>query len=202
MDTTIEVVPRTGTGKGLNRKTRARGVVPAVVYGKEREPRVVEVDPVKLVDLFKSTRNRNTILSLRIGQDAPIPCLVREVQRHPVSRAIRHVDFYAVPSDTPLEVMVPLRPLGRPKGALLGGRLQVVRRELRVACRYDRIPEFIDLDVSPLDVGGEVRASQMTMPEGVSLVSKGDYLVVRVLGKVQAVAEEAKPAAAAEEKKE
>jgi len=202
MDTTIEVVPRLGTGKGNNRKARARGIVPGVVYGKEQEARPIEIDPVKLVELFKATGNRNTIVSVRIGQDAPIPCLVREVQRHPVSRAIRHVDFYAVPQ-TPIEVMVPLRPVGRPKGALLGGRLRVIRRELKVACRYDKIPEALDLDVSPLEVGDSVRASEMTMPEGVSLVLTGDFLVVNILGKREGGPADEAPAAAApaEEKK-
>jgi len=203
MDTTIEVVPRAGTGKGNNRKMRARGVVPGVVYGKDREARPVEFDPIKLLELFKTTKNRNTVVSVRIGQDAPIPCMVREVQRHPVSRLIRHVDFYAVP-ETPVEVMVPLRPIGRPKGALLGGRLRVIRRELKVSCRYDKIPEALDLDVSPLDVGDTVRATEMTMPDGVSLVLTGDFLVVSVLGKREAMgpADEAPAAAPAEEKKE
>jgi large subunit ribosomal protein L25 len=201
MDTTIEVSPRQVGGKGVNRKARARGVVPAVVYGREVAPRAVELDPEKLLDLFKETKNRNTVVSLKVGGDAPFPCLVREVQRHPLSRAIVHVDFYAVPQEA-IEVMIPLRPVGRPKGAVLGGRLQLIRREVRVAARFDKIPEAIEIDATPLDVGDTIMASQLNLPEGVSLVLDNDFLVVRIMGKRTDVAEEAKPAAPAEEKKE
>jgi large subunit ribosomal protein L25 len=181
MDTLIEVTPRATVGKGANRKARAHGKVPAVVYGKTRAPESVELDPAALLDLFKRTQNRNTVVSLKVAAKPPIPCLVREVQRHPVSRAIVHVDFYAVPEEA-VEVMVPLRPLGRPKGALMGGRLRIIRRELKVRCRWDMIPEFVDVDVAPLDVGDFVRASQIPMPDGVTIVIDGDFNVCNVFG--------------------
>lgn len=194
MDTTIEVTPRSTVGKGQNRKGRAQGRVPAVVYGKTKAPEPVDLNPVPLVDLFKRTQNRNTVVMLKIGGQEPIPCLVREVQRHPVSREILHVDFFAVPED-PVEVMVPLRPVGRPKGAVLGGKLRVIRRELKVACRWDRIPEFVDVDVSPLDIGDVVRASQIPTPEGVSIVIDNDFNVCNLFGTRRE--EAAAPAAAA-----
>ncbi|MEQ1569101.1 MAG: 50S ribosomal protein L25 [Myxococcota bacterium] len=197
MDTSIEVTPRPVGGKGANRKSRARGIVPAVVYGRTRAPVPVEVDPIKLTELFKATGDRNTILKLKIGAES-VNCLVREVQRHPVSRAILHVDFYAVPDDA-IEVMVPLRPVGRPKGAVVGGRVQLIRRQLKVACKADNIPAAIDVDVSPMDVGDAYRVSHLTLPEGVTLAASDDFLVVRLAGKRSDVAEEAKPAAAAPE---
>jgi large subunit ribosomal protein L25 len=124
-----------------------------------------------------------------------VPCLVREVQRHPVSREILHVDFYAVPQDREIELMVPLNPVGRPKGAVAGGRLRIIRRDLKVAARYDRIPKTVDIDVSDLDVGDFVRASQIKTPEGVSIVIANDFNVVAMEGK--RAEEQAAPAAAA-----
>jgi len=196
MDTTIEVTPRLVGGKGVNRKARARGFVPAVVYGKTREPEAIELEPAKLLELFKATQDRNTVVSLKVGAKPAIPCLVREVQRHPLSREILHIDFYAVPEDA-IEVVVPLRPVGRPKGALIGGRVQLVRREVWVVCRHGKIPSGIDIDVTPLDVGDTLRASQLVLPEGVALRSTTDFLVLRLVGKQKAEVEEPKPAAAA-----
>lgn len=200
MDTTLEVSPRVVIGKGENRKARTRGVVPAVVYGKLQEPIPVAIDPVKLVELFKQTQNRNTIVSVTVGGGAPIPCLVREVQRHPLSREIIHVDFFAVPKEDEIEVVVPIVAVGRPKGALLGGRLRVVRREIKIKSRYDRFPENIEVDVSDLDIGDNIRASAMTLPEGVSLVIDNDFIVMSVTGKQaeRGAEEPAKAEAAAE----
>ncbi|MEQ1500632.1 MAG: 50S ribosomal protein L25 [Myxococcota bacterium] len=200
MEPTLEVSSRPVEGKGRNRKSRARGVVPAVVYGPKTQPQAIEIDPVRLVEVFKETQNRNTVVAVKVGGGAAIPCLVREVQRHPVSRQILHVDFYAVPIEDEIEVMVPVNPIGRPKGAVLGGRLRVIRREVKISCRYDRIPESITIDVSPLDVGGFVRASDMALPDGVRLVYDNDYNVVNVYGKRQDGPETpATPAAAAAE---
>ena len=195
MDTTIEVTPRDGKGKGRNRKARARGLVPAVVYGREHAAEAVELEPKPLLDLFKATGDRNTVVSLKIGGKPAVSCLVREVQRHPLSREILHVDFFAV-SEAPMEVLVPLRPVGRPKGALIGGRLQLIRREVWVVCKHGDIPAAIDIDVSPLEVGDTLRVSQLVLPAGVALTRGGDFLIVRVVGKLKPEAEEPKPAAA------
>jgi large subunit ribosomal protein L25 len=198
MDTTLEVTPRSGQRKGFTRKCRAKGEVPAVVYGPKHAAEMVSVDPLRLTDLFKATGDRNTVVSLKIGAKKAVPVMVREVQRHPVSRAILHVDFYAVP-ETPIRVMVPLVPVGRPKGAVVGGRVRVVRRVLPITCRYDRIPKHVEVDVSPLDVGDSLSVSQLTAPEGVTFVFDQDFKVIALDGKARAEAEEAKPAAAAAE---
>ncbi|MEZ4241168.1 MAG: 50S ribosomal protein L25 [Myxococcota bacterium] len=183
MEAVLQVSPRDAQGKGASRKARADGKVPAVVYGPAHEAQSVTIDPVELVELFKTSRNRNTIVSVVVDGAEGVPCLVREVQRHPLSRDILHVDFFAVPREEEIEVMVPIRPVGRPAGAQLGGRLRLIRREVKVTCRYDRIPEAIEVDSTPLDIGQFVKASQMPLPEGVSLVSDHDFNVVSVVGK-------------------
>jgi large subunit ribosomal protein L25 len=201
METTLEATPRTSSRKGIARKTRAVGKVPAVVYGRGREPESVTIDPHALVELFKQTNNRNTIVRLKVGDVAEVPCLVREVQRHPVSRQILHVDFFAVP-ETPIEVMVPLRAVGRPKGALLGGRVRLIRREIKAVCTYDKIPEAFDIDVSPLDIDEYMKASEIPLPPGVKLVYMTDFNVLNVYGKSKIkddLPETVKPAAEGEE---
>lgn len=196
MDTTLEVTPRDTRGKGTARKARASGTVPAVVYGPSEPPQAISVDPAKLKELFKQTGDRNTLVQLKVGDAAPVPCLVREVQKHPASREILHVDFYAVPRDGEVEVLVPVLPVGRPKGALLGGRVRLVRRALKVACPADRIPARLEIDVTELDVGDYLKASDVPLPEGVSMVWKQDFNIVGILGKAKKEEEVAKPAEA------
>lgn len=184
MDTTLEVSPRTAGGKGTARKLRGKGSVPGVIYGATQEPISVTVDPTRLTEIFKQTQDRNTILQVKVGGQT-LPCIVREVQRHPVSRAIRHVDLFAVPLDGEIEVMIPLKAEGRPKGAVLGGRLRIIRREIKASCRYDRIPKSFVIDVSPLDIGDFVKASEIPLPEGVRLPYLADYNVLGLYGKKQ-----------------
>ena len=200
METTLEATPRTSIGKGHARKGRAAGGVPAVVYGRDHAPEHVTIDPHALTEMFKVTKNRNTVVKLKVGSGKAVPCLVREVQRHPVSRQILHVDFYAVPK-TPIEVMVPLRAVGRPKGALLGGRVRLIRREIKAVCTYDKIPETFDIDVSPLDIDEYLKASEIPLPPGVKLVYVTDFNVLNVYGKSKIkddLPETVKPAAEGE----
>lgn len=199
MDTTLEVTPRTPGTKGDARKQRAKGTVPAIVYGPGTSARAVALDPEVLKALFKATGDRNTVIQLKVGGEAPVPCLVREVQKHPVSREILHVDFYAVPSGATVEVMVPVEPVGRPKGLLVGGRLRLIRRELKVRCPYDGIPSKLTIDVSDLELDTYLRASQVPLPAGVALAFDNDFNVVGVVGrkaKDDLLPETPKPAAA------
>lgn len=180
--TTLQASIRTENGKGEARKLRSNGQVPAVVYGPETRPIAIAVDPAGITEIFKQTQNRNTIVELNVDGET-VPVLVREVQRHPVSRELLHVDFYRVSKERDVEIMVPLRPHGRPRGAVLGGRLRVIRRELRARCRYDRIPNEFTVDVSPLNIGDMIKASEIEMPPGVELVMENDFNVVTLYGK-------------------
>jgi len=196
MDLTLEASLRPSTRKGAARKGRAAGTVPAVVYGPTHATVPVSVDPVRLQEIFKGTGDRNTVLSVKVGDAAPVSCMVREVQRHPVSRQILHVDLYAVPEHA-VTVAVPIAAVGRPKGALIGGRLRTIRRSLTVRCRYDLIPKALEVDITPLDVGDVIRVSQIATPAGVQVVYDSDFPVLSIIGKVQKEVEEVKPAAAA-----
>ncbi len=191
MDTTISATTREAGSKGAARKIRRAGKLPCIVYGPEKDPTPISVDPKALVDLFRTTRNRNTIVNLDID-GAEQPALVREVQRHPVSRDILHVDFYRVSKEREVEVMVPVESVGRPAGAIMGGRLRIIRRTIRVRCTYDKIPEKFVVDVSSMEVGDMVQASEIPTPDGVEMVFDHDFNVMTVYGKkARAAANEA-----------
>lgn len=180
--TSLEVEIRPEAGKGVARKLRAAGKTPGIVYGPGAEPMGVAVDPVALVDIFNQTKNRNTVVELTMGGDS-VKCLVREVQRHPLSREILHVDFYRVSDDTKVEVVVPIVPVGKPKGATLGGRIRLIRRTMLARCLPNDIPEAFEIDVTPLDIGDMVSSSDLALPAGVELVLKQHIFVLTCYGK-------------------
>lgn len=192
MDTTLSATKRPDlTGKGAARKLRRTGRIPAVVYGPDHdEALAVHVDPDALQAMFRHTGNRNTVVQLDMDGET-IPVLVRAAQRHPVSRDILHVDFYRVSAERPVEVMVPVRGVGRAAGMALGGRLQLIRREVKVRCAYDRIPATLDVDITPMNIEDVVKASELNVPEGVEVVYERDFNVLTILGKrVELMADE------------
>lgn len=181
MDTNLSAEIRSETGKGAARKARAAGKLPGVLYG-VGEATSVAVDPKAFDDIFRLSQNRNTIVNLDFG-DKTVPTLVKDVQRHPVTRRMLHVDFFQVEPGKPLEVLVKVRGVGRPAGASVGGRLRIIRRDLRTRCTYDKIPESFDVDVTPMNVGDMVKASEVVTPEGVEVVYDNDFNVLTVYGK-------------------
>lgn len=173
---------RNDHGKGNARKLRGTGRVPAVIYGPDTPPKAVDIDPAALELIFKLSQNRNTVVDIETSE-GNFKVMVREVQRHPLTRDILHVDFYHVVAGRPLEVIVPVRTEGRPAGAQRGGRLRVIRRELLATCSYENIPEAFVVDVSNMDIGDMVKASQIPTPNGVEVVVDHDFNVLTVYGK-------------------
>jgi large subunit ribosomal protein L25 len=182
MDTTLTATARVGGGKKIARKLRAAGQVPAVIYGDGDAATAVSVDPAALVHMFRETENRNTIITLDVDGEKT-PCLVREVQRHPLHRDILHIDFYKLSAGKSVKVMVPVSTTGKAKGAVLGGRIRLVRRELPISCSWENIPESISIDVSPLDIGDMIRAAEVTLPEGITLRVEDHLTVVSCYGR-------------------
>lgn len=174
---------RTGSGKGIARKIRAEGMLPAVVYRGGEPATPVSIDPEALELAFKKTQNRNTLVVLDLGEGQQRTCLVREAVRHPVSRRLEHVDFFEVLPDQQVEVVVPITPVGTSKGVKLGGKLRVIRRDMKVRCKPADIPASVDIDVSELSVNEFIRISQVAAPAGCELVYAADFNVMTVVGK-------------------
>ncbi|MBN2799838.1 MAG: 50S ribosomal protein L25 [Deltaproteobacteria bacterium] len=169
-------------GKEGARKLRASGGLPGVVYGPESSPISITVDPHELDTIFRHSQNRNTVVELQVG-DETIPCLVREVQRHPVTRAYKHVDFYRLSLARPVTVMVPVVSVGKSLGASIGGRVRIIRREMKVRCPYTMIPATVPVDVTKMNIGDMVKASEIPAPEGTELLFETDFNVVTIYGK-------------------
>ena len=182
MDTTLTASARAHTGKGATRKARAAGQLPAVMYGPSFEPRSFSLDPVAFNSIFRVSRNPNTVLNIEVDGET-LPAVVREVQRHPLSREILHVDLLHVTEETPIQVTVKVRAIGRSPAQSLGGRIRIIRRTLKVLCPYTKIPETLDIDVTPMELGDMRKASEIELPEGVSIVLKHDVNIVTVYGK-------------------
>ncbi|MEE2788620.1 MAG: 50S ribosomal protein L25 [Myxococcota bacterium] len=180
----IEVIgtPRTGTGKGECRRMRATGAVPAVVYGHGiAESIAVSVDARSLTRALDNPKGQNALFSFQLEGGPNHTVLVRELQRDPVTRRILHVDFVAPNLEQPLVSNVPVRLTGRSVGVSIGGRLRKPYREVKLTAVPAKIPAEVVLDITEMNVGDAVMASDLPLPEGVAAVFDTDYVVVKVV---------------------
>src|SRR4051812_14426298 len=137
----IEVQPREETGKNANRRSRARGKIPAAVYGGGKESVSIEVDRKTLVDMMKGHSGENPIFLLKLG-DKDRHAMIRNMQVDPVSRQVIHIDFQRVLRDQKVRVAVPVELVGTAGGVKGGGGLlDFVTREGPLACLPGGIPK-------------------------------------------------------------
>ena len=196
-EATIKATLREGTGKGPNRKLRATGRVPAVVYGHNEKTREVSLDAHELKVLFSKISVENTIIRLDIeGEKGEVKALVREVQANPVKGDLYHVDFYQIHANEKVDVEVPVHLVGSAPGVKAGGVMDHQIHELPVRCLPGAIPESFEVDVSALELGDSIHVGDLKVPEGVEIEMDDDRTVCSVV--VPAALEAAQPAAAAE----
>ena len=189
---------REGTGKGVSRKLRAAGEIPAVAYGHGMEGRPLAVNAHELELLLATINPENTIIDLRVKGAKPAPALIREVQHHPSRPQILHVDFFQVRAGEKLHVEVPVRFHGTPVGVRdEAGIFQEVLRELTVECLPKDIPAAIDLSVESLGLGQSIHVSDVKIDNATILNDPELVLCTVSAPTVEALPEEAEEEAEA-----
>lgn len=160
--------PRADIGKGAARRLRAKGLIPGVFYGRGKEAVGVAVAPKPLIHALSSPQRRNALLKLEVGGEQHL-CMIKELQVHPVTRAVLHVDLYKVTLDQKVLARVPFVAEGRAKGVVAGGEINVIYRDLPVRSTPDKIPALIKVDVTNMELGDYVRTQDLQLPEGVEV---------------------------------
>ena len=194
----FSAAPRTATGKGIARKLRAAGQVPAVIYGHAREAQSLSLNAHELQLLLEKNPYQSTVIALTVG-DSTSNTLIRDIQRHPFKKQIVHVDFQELVAGESVTVSVPIQFVGTAEGVKNGGGiLEAVLHEIEITCDPSNIPHHLSVDVTALTIGHSIHAGEITMPEGVTLETDADATVcICVAPKVEAEPTPAADAAAA-----
>ena len=200
----VEVKARESLGKNSARRLRHQKMIPGIVYGGERPPAPVVVDPKKILEILRSQSGENTIFMLNLaGTDSRRHVMIKDYQVDPVKGDLIHADFLRIKMDAVIEVDVPVHLTGEAAGVKLdGGILEHVTREIRVSCLPSDIPEHIVIDVTPLKIGDAVRVSDLPVSARFKILTEPDQTLV-VIGvpakeEVAPAADAAAPAAPAE----
>ena len=183
---------RRETGKGPAGRFRRDGLLPAVVYGLGEDAQSVTVSSRELQHILMGGAGANTLITLKVDGAEQL-ALPREIQRDPVRGSLLHVDFVRVRADQTVTADVPLHLVGDAEGVGMGGILEQALFTLTIEALPRDIPNSIEHDVSALEIGDQLRVSELTLPAGVATQVDGEELVAQVVA--PRVAEEAEEGA-------
>ncbi len=179
----LNVELREGTGKGVARKLRAVGKIPAVVYGKDIDPTTIVVSPKELQAAISGEAGINTLLTLKgvAGLEGKLVVL-KDAELHPLRREMVCADFQAINLQEKSSFMIPVATVGTSAGQKMGGSLQLIRHELEVMCLPTEVPQHIEIDVTALEIGDTVHIEEVKAPANVDLVFDVNFTVVTIVG--------------------
>ena len=195
---TLSVSPRPGTGKGPSYRTRRKGQVPGIIYGGDAKPEAIAVDAQALGRQLEKGSFLTTLFKLEVG-DRQVRVIPRALQVDPVTERPVHVDFMRLKEGATVKLAIPVRFKGTEAspGLKRGGVLNVVKHTVDLLCPVDSIPEYIEGDVSELEIRDSLHISAFKLPDGVRLVIRDrDFTVASIVAPTHVI-EEARAAAAA-----
>jgi large subunit ribosomal protein L25 len=180
----INAQPRTESGRNAVKKIKRAGLVPAVIYGAKDPSQNIQVVERELSKLLGRASSESVLVDVEIQDGAATrnrTALIQEVQHHPVSGAIQHLDLHAVAMDELLTAEVSVETLGEAIGVRQGGGvLELILRTLEIECLPGDLPESIKVDVSALEVGDSIHVKTLTLPNGITVLNDGELTVVSV----------------------
>jgi large subunit ribosomal protein L25 len=181
----LSVARREDCGKGPNRRLRAEGRIPAVLYGAGGEPEKVSLDAHTFMKIFSAAGSENSLLNIKYADGAASSdesvAVLRELQRDPVTRRPLHADLYRIRMDVENEFDIPVHGTGLPAGVKAGGILETHAYHIRVRCLPANIPTAFDVDLTELQINHAYHASDLPVPDGVTLVTDPEAVVFTVL---------------------
>jgi large subunit ribosomal protein L25 len=188
-DITIAAEGRDARGKNEARRLRAKGSMPAVVYGGSEGATAVAISPKELTRILHSKTGHNTIFNLNLPGNVATPVMIVDWQFDPIKDSLLHVDLKRIDLSKRIVVKIPVITHGDPKGVKLqGGIHEIVTREIEIECLPDEIPEQFDVNVAELVIGQNIRVSEIPLTGSMKLLSSPDAVVSHVIAVKEEVA--------------
>jgi large subunit ribosomal protein L25 len=191
---------RNTEGRGASRRMRRAGKAPGIVYGGTAKPTPIELDHNALFHALRNEAFHSSILTMKLD-GAATKVLLRDVQMHPFRNEILHVDFQRIDENKKIHMKVPLHFVNgevSPAVKLNSAIISHVTTDLDISCLPKDLPEFIEVDLTELDVGHSIHVSALKLPAGVAVVTHGRNDPVVATAVVPRAAVEAEETVAAE----
>ena len=192
-ENTLNATLRTTQGKSSTQLIRRNGKIPAILYG-PRGNFSLEMDEESTRQSLEKLNNIHELVHLKIndasGENWEGKVLLKEIQKHSYKNKLIHLDFLEPTKAKPLNINIQIRETGECPGVKEGGVLQYVVREIPVSCMADKIPQYIEVDVSTLRIGQTLKVQDVPLPEEIQLKTQQNFPVISVVGRTKALDEE------------
>ncbi len=162
---------REDQGKGASRRLRHEGKVPAIIYGAGRPPRALAFDHNKVLKQLENESFYSSVLSIKVGEKSQA-AIVKDIQRHPARPLIMHMDFQRIVEDEVIRMNVPIHFLGEDVAVGVkqgGGSVSHLMTDVEVVCLPKHLPEYLEIDISELELDAMMYLSDLELPEGVEV---------------------------------
>jgi len=197
---------REDQGKGASRRLRHQGKVPAILYGAGRPPRALCFDQNKVLHQLENESFYSSVLNIKVGEKSQA-VILKDLQRHPARHMIMHMDFQRILDDVAIKMNVPLHYVGEeiaPGVKTGGGSVSRLMNDVEVECLPKYLPEYLEVDISELELDAMLHMSDIKLPEGVEIpeLAQGeghDQAIVSIQVIKAVVEEEVEAAAEGEE---
>lgn len=173
----LNAVARQDVGKGASRRLRRADLVPGIIYGGSEEPTQVTVEGKAIRKLLENEAFYSQVLTL-VVDGAKQQAILKDMQRHPAKEFAMHLDFLRVDAKQEIVTNVPLHFINEEGsvGVKAGGAIVHNRVDLEIKCLPGNLPEFIEVDMAEIEVGGHVHLSDLAIPAGVEVLAHGQDL--------------------------
>jgi large subunit ribosomal protein L25 len=178
-DITLATEKRTELGSRPSGRLRRQGKVPAVVYGLDADTVSITVPARELQHILAGESGANTLITLEVDGDSVLT-LARQIHRHPTRGELVHVDFIRIRRDIAVSAEIPVHLIGEPTGVRDGGLLEQLLFNLTVEAMPGNIPVSIEIDVTELAIGDQLRVEDIPLPEGVVTHAESDFVIAQV----------------------
>lgn len=185
----MEVQLREDKGKGAARALRRNGFVPAIVYGHKMEPTAIKL-PERRLNRLLGVGGENVIIDLEIDEGEAETVMLKELQIDPVTRRIIHADFMRVSLEEQVRTHIPITLTGTAQGVSEGGVQEFLLRELDIECQAGKMPERIEIDVSSLAIGDQIRVRDVELGEEMTIFDDLSTIIVTIATPTIVIVEE------------
>jgi large subunit ribosomal protein L25 len=162
---------REDSGKGASRRLRREGKVPAIIYGAGRPPRALVFDHNKVLKQLENESFYSSVLNIKVGEKSQA-AIVKDLQRHPALPRIMHMDLQRIVEDEVIRMNVPIHLIGADDAIGVkdgGGKVSQMRTDVEVVCLPKDLPEYLEVDISELELDGLMYLTDIPLPEGVEI---------------------------------
>lgn len=176
----LSIKKRNVQGSSSSRRMRTEGVLPGIMYGSDDEPNPVEMSLHQVEQILKNHNSDTLLIEVDLENEGSTRVLMKEVQYHPVTSSILHVDLQRVVAGKPIQVDIAVELKGEPEGVKSGGLLDHITHTISIECLPKDMITSVEVDVSNLEIGNTLSVSDIKLPSQIKILSDENLLIVSV----------------------